>query len=151
MMSSNITIHQHEDLFLSEAHVIVNAVNCVGVMGRGIALVFKQRFPVMFYDYQVRCTKGEVKPGQPYLYEISPSRWIMNFPTKQHWCNSSKLEWIILGLNMIVEQYKEWGIRSIAIPALGCGNGDLSWDIVLPLMVESLSKIDIPVHLYSPF
>ncbi len=138
------------NIFKSKCQTLVNTVNCVGVMGKGIALGFKERFPDMFEDYAKRCERGEVKLGKPYLYKRATIPWIINFPTKDHWRSVSKLEDIIRGLEFITERYEEWGIRSIAFPPLGSGLGQLNWDIVGPSLYKYLKKINIPVELYVP-
>lgn len=138
------------DLFCSSMSTIVNTVNCVGVMGKGIAKQFKEMYPWMYENYVFLCREHQVKPGIPYPYEVTPFLTVINFPTKNHWRDPSKIEWIQMGLNIFVDAYKQWEIKSIAFPALGCNNGNLRWDIVKPLMTEVLSKIDIPVEIYNP-
>ncbi|MEU7911617.1 type II toxin-antitoxin system antitoxin DNA ADP-ribosyl glycohydrolase DarG [Microbispora bryophytorum] len=137
------------DLLTSRAQTLVNTVNCVGIMGKGIALAFKRRYPDMFKDYVERCDRGEVKLGEPYVYGAH-DHLIVNFPTKQHWRAVSKLEDIIAGLEHLERHYREWGITSIAVPPLGCGNGQLEWDVVGPTLYRHLSRLDIPVQLYAP-
>lgn len=139
------------DLFTSEAQTIVNAVNCVGVMGKGIALQFKNRFPDMFRDYAERCKHKEVKLGHPYLYKTMYSMNILNFPTKDHWRSVTNLEDIERGLQYLHNHYKEWGITSIAVPALGCGEEQLEWRVVVPMLYSYLIKMDIPIELYEPY
>ena len=114
------------DMFQSTAQTLVNTVNCVGIMGKGVALEFKNRFPDMFKDYVERCNRGEVKIGQPYLYKSLFLPWILNFPTKDHWRSVTNLQDIVHGLDYLLSHYKEWGITSIAVPPLGCGHGVLS-------------------------
>lgn len=135
----------------SEAQTLVNTVNCVGVMGKGIALKFKERFPDMFEDYVERCKRGEVKLGQPYIYKGRLIPWIINFPTKDHWRSVSKIEDIIMGMQYLVEHYREWGITSLAVPPLGCGEGQLEWSIVGPILYKYLKNLDIPVEIYAPY
>lgn len=139
------------DLFESSTQTWVNTVNCVGIMGKGIALEFKKRFPDMFKDYVLRCKNGSVMPGKPYLYRNLLPPWILNFPTKDHWRSTAKLDDIIKGLEYLVKHYQEWGITSLAIPPLGCGEGQLEWRIVGPSMYRYLSKMNIPVELYAPY
>jgi O-acetyl-ADP-ribose deacetylase (regulator of RNase III) len=129
---------------------LINTVNCVGVMGKGIALVFKQQYPAMFMDYVQRCRGKQVKLGEPYLYKVSDVRWIINFPTKGHWRNDSKIEDIERGLAYLVSHIKIWGITSLAVPPLGCGNGGLDWGKIGPLIEQHLSGCDIPIEVYSP-
>jgi O-acetyl-ADP-ribose deacetylase (regulator of RNase III) len=137
------------DMFKSKAQTLVNAVNCVGVMGKGIALTFKERFPKMFEDYQLQCQQGRIKPGVLTLYS-NGTPWIINFPTKQHWKGKSQLEYIESGLQALVRQYKQWNLTSIAMPALGCGYGGLNWEDVRPLMEKYLSDVDMDIEVYAP-
>ena len=138
------------DLFDSEAQTLVNAVNCAGVMGKGIALAFKRRYPAMFADYVARCKDGRVRLGEPYLYRGESFPWVLNFPTKSHWRSVSKLEDIVAGLAYLEEHYRAWGITSLAVPALGCGAGQLAWDAVGPALYDALARLAIPVALYAP-
>lgn len=139
------------NIFESHAQTLVNTVNCVGVMGKGIALEFKKKYPEMFEDYKKKCEEGKVKPGIPYLYEDSRGTAILNFPTKQHWRSPSKYSYIVEGLDYFRGHYKEWNIRSIAFPPLGCGNGGLEWSDVGPLMYMKLADLDIDVEIYAPY
>jgi O-acetyl-ADP-ribose deacetylase (regulator of RNase III) len=139
------------DLFESNAQTLVNTVNCVGIMGKGIALEFKNRFPAMYEDYVKLCKAGQVQLGKPYLYRSLLPPWILNFPTKSHWRAVSRLSDIIAGLETLELHYKEWGITSLACPALGCSNGQLEWRVVGPTLYHYLSRLDIPVELYVPF
>ncbi|HEU4341385.1 MAG TPA: macro domain-containing protein [Candidatus Binatia bacterium] len=139
------------DILQSKAQTLINTVNCVGVMGKGIALEFKNRFPEMFVDYAERCKRKEVKPGVPYLYKTLLPPQIINFPTKDHWKSVSRISDIERGLKLLVAQYKEWGVTSLAIPPLGCGNGQLEWKAVGPLIYRYASQMDIPVELYAPY
>lgn len=139
------------DLFESNAKTIVNTVNCVGVMGKGIAQAFKKNFPEMFKDYEGRCNAGLVKPGVPYLYTDMFDTSIINFPTKKHWRSPSHLDDVLKGLDIFVQKYKEWGIESVAFPPLGCGNGGLEWEVVGPVMYQRLIELDIPVEIYAPY
>ena len=139
--------YQKGDIFDSKAQVIVNTVNCKGVMGKGLALAFKQRYPAMFAVYQQECKTGKLRIGRPGLYRES-SPWILNFPTKYDWRFPSKLEYLEKGLEYVAANYKKEGIKSIAFPKLGAQNGKLSWDDVGPLMVKYLSQLDIAVYIY---
>lgn len=139
--------YQRGDIFESKAHVIVNTVNCKGVMGKGLALAFKQRYPAMFTVYQQECKTGKLRIGRPTLYKAS-NPWILNFPTKAHWKPPSKLEYLEKGLEYLVANYKKVGIKSIAFPKLGAQNGKLSWDEVGPLMAKYLSQLDIDIYIY---
>jgi O-acetyl-ADP-ribose deacetylase (regulator of RNase III)/uncharacterized protein YwgA len=138
------------DLFESKCQTLVNTVNIVGIMGKGVALEFKKRFPDMFEDYVKRCSEGKVKLGEPYLYKRLTPPWILNFPTKEHWRSVSNILDIVRGLNYLEQHYKEWGIASIALPPLGCGHGQLEWKIVGPTLYRHIKTLDIPVELYAP-
>jgi len=138
------------DLFASPAKVLVNTVNTVGVMGKGIAYDFKRVYPEMFGLYQRFCENRQFDVGKLWIYKTS-HKWILNFPTKKHWRNKSKTEYIRSGLRKFVDTYDSKGIVSISFPMLGCGNGELEWDSqVQPLMEEYLRPlpIDIYIHLY---
>ncbi len=139
------------NLFESNAQTLVNTVNCVGIMGKGVALEFKKRFPEMFADYAERCLKKEVKLGRPYLFTALLQPWVLNFPTKDHWQSVANIDKIIEGLEYLLKKYKEWGIISLAVPPLGCGEGQLEWRIVGPTLYRYLSKMDIPIELYAPY
>ena len=139
------------NLFDSKAQTLVNTVNCVGVMGKGIALEFKKRFPEMFKDYVSRCESGQVKLGQPYVYKPLIPPWVLNFPTKDHWRSMAKLNDIVHGLEYLLQHYKEWEIESLAVPPLGCGQGQLEWRIVGPTLYRYLKRMDITVELYAPY
>lgn len=138
------------NIFESNCSTIVNTVNCVGVMGKGIALEFKKKYPEMFMEYVLRCNRGEVKPGIPYVYQDKGVS-ILNFPTKDHWRSPSRLSYVIDGLNWFIDNYETYGIDSIAFPPLGCGNGGLTWSVVGPIMYQKLSKLPINVEIYAPF
>jgi len=134
-------------VFNVNAQTIVNTVNCVGVMGAGLALEFQLRFPEMEKDYVERCRRKEVKPGKPYLYKNYEAVWILNFPTKNHWKYPSKIEWIDEGLKYFSSKYQQGGITSIAFPKLGCSHGGLNWRDVSPLMEKYLGNLDIDVFI----
>ena len=118
------------DIFKSKAQTLVNTVNCVGIMGKGLALEFKKRFPDMFKDYESRCRKSDVQLGKPYLYKLLIPPWILLFPTKDHWRSVTNIKDIKEGLNYLETNYRNWGITSLAVPPLGCGLGQLDWKIV---------------------
>lgn len=139
------------DMFKSEAETIVNTVNCVGIMGKGVAAEFKKRFPKMFTDYQARCSAGQVKLGEPYLYADMLGTSVINFPTKGHWRSPSRLDDVVRGLDYLVAHVHQWEVRSLAIPPLGCGNGGLDWALVGPIMFQKLSALGIPVKIYAPY
>ena len=128
------------NIFESRAQTLTNTVNCVGVMGKGVALEFKKHFPDMFQDYARRCERHEVKLGEPYLYKRVTPPWILNFPTKDHWRSVARLEDIIRGLKFLEQRYREWGISSLAVPPLGCGQGQLDWRVVGPALYRELKK-----------
>jgi hypothetical protein len=119
-------------------------------MGKGIALEFKKRFPEMFRDYAKRCAAGQVRLGRPYLYTQLVGPWILNFPTKDHWRSLSRLEDIVAGLEHLEAHVRGWGITSLAVPPLGCGNGQLEWRVVGPTLYRHLGELDIPIDLYTP-
>jgi O-acetyl-ADP-ribose deacetylase (regulator of RNase III) len=138
------------DLFRSPAKVLVNTVNTVGVMGKGIAKDFKAIYPEMFREYQRLCESKTLDVGQLHLFR-TPHKWILNFPTKQHWRQPSRPEYIEAGLKAFVKTYEANSINSVAFPPLGCGNGELNWERqVRPLMEQFLRRlpIDVHVHLY---
>jgi O-acetyl-ADP-ribose deacetylase (regulator of RNase III)/uncharacterized protein YwgA len=139
------------DIFQSKAQTLVNTVNCVGVMGKGIALEFKKRFPAMYEDYKARCDAGQVRLGEPYLYTEMTGASIVNFPTKDHWRSPSRLKDIVRGLDYFAAHFKEWGITSVAMPPLGAGNGGLEWALVGPVIYQKLSALGIPAELYAPY
>jgi O-acetyl-ADP-ribose deacetylase (regulator of RNase III) len=135
-------------LFHSPAQVLVNTVNTVGVMGKGVALEFKRLFPEMYNEYHALCENNKFKVGMLWLYK-SPNKWVLNFPTKKHWRNPSRVEYIEDGLKKFVSTYEQMGIQSIAFPPLGCGNGQLDFEIqVQPLMEKYLRRLPIEVFIY---
>jgi len=135
------------DIFSSPARVIVNTVNTVGVMGKGIALEYKERYPEMYLAYREACEKKQFHIGKLMLY-YAPDHWVLLFPTKEHWRNPSKVEYIEAGLEEFVNTYTEKGITSVAFPKLGCGNGGLDWNIVRPIMEKYLGSLPIDVYIY---
>jgi len=139
------------NMFESNAQTLVNTVNCVGIMGKGIALEFKKRFPEMFKDYKARCDRNEVKPGIPYLYSTLFPPKILNFPTKSHWRAASRIQDVECGLKLFREKYKHWGITSVAMPPLGCGNGQLLWSTVGPMIYHYLHDLDIEIEMFAPY
>jgi O-acetyl-ADP-ribose deacetylase (regulator of RNase III)/uncharacterized protein YwgA len=139
------------DILQSKAETLINTVNCVGVMGKGIALEFKKRFPDMFAEYARRCERGEVTPGIPYIHKTLFPPHVINFPTKDHWKSASRITDIEKGLQYLLDHYKQWGIASLAIPPLGCGNGQLEWRIVGPMIYKYANQMDIPVEIYAPY
>lgn len=142
------------DILKDEADAIVNTVNCVGVMGRGIALQFKNAWPKNFKAYEAACARKELQPGRMFIFEtgqLTTPRYIVNFPTKRHWRGNSRIEDIESGLVALASDIKSRGIRSIAIPPLGAGLGGLDWDDVRPLIEKHLSSLtDVTVRIYEP-
>ena len=144
----------HGNLLQAEAEALVNTVNCVGVMGKGIALQFKQAFPENFRAYQRACRAGEVQPGRALVFEagcLTSPRYIINVPTKRHWREDSRLEDVEAGLAALVDEVKRLGIRSIAVPPLGCGNGGLNWADVRPRIEAAFAQVpEVRVLLFAP-
>lgn len=139
------------DIFESSAQTLVNTVNTVGVMGKGVALGFKKRFPEMYEDYVRRCERHEVKLGSPYLYRRAVPPNIINFPTKDHWRSVSRLDDITKGLRYLQNHIREWHVTSLAVPPLGCGEGQLEWRVVGPTLFRYLAQLGVAVELYAPF
>jgi O-acetyl-ADP-ribose deacetylase (regulator of RNase III) len=148
-----IEIRSTGSLFDAGTHAIVNTVNCVGVMGKGIALEFKRRYPEMFKRYAELCKHDMIYVGRTWTWEnvgcLTP-QYIVNFPTKEHWRNPSKLEWIATGLDDLKYRATMIEINSLALPALGCTNGGLRFEDVRALIEEKLNDWEIPVILYEP-
>ena len=142
------------DLLKADAEGVVNAVNCVGVMGRGIALQFKRAFPQNFKVYQAACKRHEVQPGKMLVVEtgqLTHPRYIVNFPTKRHWRGPSRLDDSELGLAALAAEVRRLGIRSIAVPPLGCGLGGLDWSAVRPRVERAFAASpDVEVLLFEP-
>ena len=142
------------DLFADDAEALVNTVNCVGIMGRGVALQFKNAFPENFKAYAAACSRGAVQPGRMFIYEtghLTNPRYIINFPTKRHWRGKSRMEDIEAGLVALVEEIRRRGIRSIALPPLGSGLGGLNWRDVRPRIEKALAPLsDVKVTVYEP-
>jgi O-acetyl-ADP-ribose deacetylase (regulator of RNase III) len=133
------------NIFNSKMQTITNPINCDGIMGAGLALTFRKKYPSMYRNYKLRC----VVVGKPYIYEVSDSKQILNFPTKKHWRNKSRIEYIEDGLSYLVTNLEEMGITSLAIPMLGCGLGGLNWEEdVFPLVTKYLSPLKIEVEIY---
>jgi O-acetyl-ADP-ribose deacetylase (regulator of RNase III) len=141
------------NLLEDNAEALVNTVNTVGVMGKGIALQFKQAYPDVFKAYEKACRDKEVKTGQMFIVSTGMfnPKFIINFPTKEHWRGKSKMVYIEKGLKALVEDIKRLNIHSVAIPPLGCGNGGLDWNEVKPKIEKAFESIpEISVHLYLP-
>ncbi|MBZ2187186.1 MAG: macro domain-containing protein [Bryobacter sp.] len=155
MELSEAMIHPTKGNILhADVEAMVNTVNCVGIMGRGVAAQFKDAFPANFKEYKAACDQGEVQPGRMFVHQtgsLTNPRLIINFPTKRHWKGKSRIEDIVSGLADLRNVIKEYDIRSIAIPPLGSGLGGLNWSEVRPLIVEALSDMnDLDVWLYEP-
>jgi O-acetyl-ADP-ribose deacetylase (regulator of RNase III) len=145
---------QKGDILDSDAEALVNAVNCVGIMGKGLALLFKKAYPQNFKFYACACEHGEVHLGSMLVYDLNRMtgpRYIINFPTKQHWKNQSRLEDIEAGLKDLVKTVRELHIQSIAIPPLGCGLGGLRWSDVRPRIEAAFEAVpELRVALFEP-
>lgn len=146
----------NSSIFDSKAQTLVNPVNCVGVMGKGLAAEFRIRFPEMFWQYQILCKYRKVVLAHPYLSGVwvdqttNRQKQIINFPTKDHWRERSYLPYIRSGLEKLKELIPEWGVISLALPALGCGNGGLLWSDVRGLIHASLGDLPFDVEVYLP-
>ena len=143
------------NLLAAPVKALVNTVNTVGIMGRGIALQFKQAYPAMFREYERACKAGEVKLGSVQVFDlgglVGGPRWIINFPTKGHWRAESRIADIETGLKDLVATIRKLHIRSIAIPPLGCGNGGLDWNEVRPRIEAALAEVpEVEVLVYEP-
>jgi len=142
------------NIVTADTEALVNSVNCVGIMGRGIALQFKKAFPNNFKEYAFACKRGEVLPGRMHVYEtgqVTFPRYIINFPTKRHWRGKSRLSDIESGLGDLVKVVKRLGIRSMAIPPIGCGLGGLDWKEVRSLIERTMADLlDVHVVLFEP-
>jgi len=142
------------DILQADVEALVNTVNCVGIMGRGIALQFRNEFPENYLAYKAVCDRGELRPGKMLvvnLNRLQNPRYIVNFPTKRHWKGKSRIEDIQVGLESLVEEVRRRRIGSLAVPPLGCGLGGLRWDQVRPLIERAFCVIpDVRVALYEP-
>jgi len=132
------------NILQEDAEAIVNTVNCVGIMGKGLALQFKKAYPYNFRSYAIACKNDEVQPGRMFItgtgLSVNP-RLIINFPTKHHWRDDSRIEDIKSGLLSLVEVIRRYEIQSIAIPPLGCGLGGLKWEEIRPLIEEAMRPL----------
>ena len=142
------------DIIKADAEALVNSVNCVGIMGRGIALQFRKAFPDNYKSYAAACDRHEVEPGRMFVFEthsLTNPKFIVNFPTKRHWRGKSRIEDIESGLHALVAEIERRGITSIAIPPLGSGLGGLDWNLVEPLVTFALSGApDVHALVYRP-
>lgn len=143
-------------LFDTEADAIVNTVNCVGVMGKGLALEFKKRFPGNNDSYAAACRRGELVPGGLHVVDLGPdrqpgqARWIVNLATKDHWRDPSKLEWVVRGVELLSKWAAEHDVRSIACPALGSGLGGLPWEDVRRACETAFGGSPVELKLFAP-
>lgn len=137
------------NLLHSTMQTLVNPVNTAGAMGKGLALQFRKQYPAMYAEYEALCKQGKLKIGNLHLYRAD-DHWILNFPTKRHYRMPSRIEDIETGLSVLRAQYELWGIESLALPALGCGYGGLSWGDVKPLIQRYLDDLPIPIEVYQP-
>lgn len=138
------------DIFDIPADIRVNTVNCVGVMGAGVALAFKQRYPEMFKDYQEDCKNGRVRPGKMHVWKSLTGDWVINFPTKRDWREPSRYEDIDAGLDDLRSYLDSVGPVTVALPALGCGNGGLDWKRVSVMIREKLDGVNAHVYVFEP-
>ncbi|AYL95283.1 macro domain-containing protein [Mucilaginibacter celer] len=142
------------DLLTDEAFALVNTVNTVGAMGKGIALAFKKAFPDNYLRYRTACLAGNVRVGELFVVPDSTllmgQRLIINFPTKKDWRDPSEYEYVTMGLTKLRAFIQDNKITSLAMPALGCGNGGLNWDKVKPMIVEALRGLDCEIAVYEP-
>ena len=146
---NQMIVERTGNLLRDDAQALVNTVNTVGVMGKGLALQFKRAFPGNYQAYVQACADHRVRPGKIFATSLDGDRWILNFPTKRHWRQPSRLEDIRSGLDDLVRVLVELEITSVAVPPLGCGNGGLDWDVVRPVIVERLGGLDVEVRLYG--
>jgi O-acetyl-ADP-ribose deacetylase (regulator of RNase III)/uncharacterized protein YwgA len=146
-------IYKVGNILDAKADALVNTVNTVGVMGKGIALQFKNEFPENYKKYTDAVGRKEIAVGKVQIVpvnELSGVKYIVNFPTKAHWRYPSKIEWIKNGLDDLRQKIAILNIESIAVPPLGCGNGGLNWDDVKPLIIDAMSHLDMTVYVYEP-
>jgi len=141
------------DVLRADAEALVNTINCVGIMGRGVALQFKEAFPENFKAYVAACTREEVRPGRMFIFEtgfLGNPKYIINFPTKRHWRGMSRMEDIEAGLQALAEEIRVRGIRSVAMPPLGSGLGGLDWAAVRPRIEAALASLDVEALVFEP-
>lgn len=139
------------DIFDAPTEALVNTVNCLGVSGKGIALQVKLKYPTVYAKYRDACFDNKVQIGKVYPIKLKGDfEYILCFPTKYDWKKNSQLEWIETGLSDLVKQARRLKLQSIAVPALGCANGGLSWKDVKPLIESKLSKSKRDYHVYEP-
>ena len=137
------------DIFKSQAQAITNTVNLRGVMGKGLALKFKDTFPGLFESYVTDVVEKKIAIGVPTIWK-GKERWVINFPTKDDWRKPSTYEYIEAGLRGLRTKLDEWAVLSLALPALGCGLGNLDWNVVRPMIVKHLGDLELPIEVYEP-
>lgn len=154
MVGGTMVQLQSGDILNADVEALVNTVNCVGIMGRGIALQFKHMFPENFEAYANACARNDVQPGKMFVFatgHLTNPRYIINFPTKRHWRGKSRIEDIEAGLKGLVNEVKQRDIKSVAIPPLGSGLGGLNWSDIRPLILEAAKELPgVDVHVYEP-
>jgi O-acetyl-ADP-ribose deacetylase (regulator of RNase III) len=144
------------DIFTSGSQALVNPVNTVGVMGSGLALSFKRRYPQMYEQYAADCRSRRLRPGKIMIHPLTTwgpgdPLYILNFPTKRHWRDPSQMEDIQAGLEDLKKVLEQLAVSSVSIPALGCGRGGLSWSLVLVLLLETLAPVvNCQIKLFPP-
>jgi O-acetyl-ADP-ribose deacetylase (regulator of RNase III) len=142
------------DILKDDSEAMVNTVNCVGIMGGGITLQFKNAWPENFKAYEAACLRQEVQPGRMFIFEtghLTNPRYIINFPTKRHWRGKSRMQDIDPGLQALVVELRERGITSVAIPPLGSGLGGLEWEEVRPRIEAALAELpDVHARVFEP-
>ncbi|MCB0485998.1 MAG: macro domain-containing protein [Flavobacteriaceae bacterium] len=138
------------NLFSNNFDIRINTINCVGAMGKGIALEFKNRYPNMYWEYKELCSANKIKPGKMWVWQ-NLYETIINFPTKRHWKDNSRYDDIELGLNDLYRILQKQNNKTVAIPALGCGNGGLNWKIVSKMIYDKLNDLDNDITVFNPF
>ena len=145
--------YKQGNLLASDAQALVNTVNTVGVMGKGIALMFKQRFPLNFQLYATACKAKQVQTGQMFVTEVGEldgPRWVVNFPTKRHWRDPSQMAWVVEGLQDLRRFLMAESVQSVAIPPLGAGLGGLQWPAVRAQIELALADLPLDIQVYEP-
>lgn len=142
------------DILQTDVEALVNTVNCVGVMGRGIAFQFRKEFPENYAAYKKACDRGELRPGRMFVFRLNQlqnPRYVINFPTKRHWKGKSRIEDIRAGLDALIEEVRARGVKSVAVPPLGCGLGGLNWSQVRPMIEDAFRALpDVEVLVFEP-
>ena len=134
----------------SKAQTLTCTVNCVGVMGKGLALEFKKWFPGLDKAYKTACETKDLRIGRPWVFKVTEAKQVLCFPTKDHWRNPSTYEYVTKGLGALREYHAAWQVYSLAVPPLGCGLGGLEWTRVKPIIEEYLEDLDLAVEVYEP-